>query len=78
LAESIVNSVADNLGSVNRGVMQANFAVLRRTNMPAVLVELGYLTNATEALNLNSPAWQRAVAGAIFEGIVSAVGPPSA
>jgi len=76
LAQSIVNSVAENLGSVNRGVMQANFAVLRRTNMPAVLVELGYLTNSTEALNLNSPAWQRAVANAIFEGIVDYTGLP--
>lgn len=76
LAQSIVNSVASELGSQNRGVMQANFAVLRRTNMPAVLVELGYLTNPTEALNLNSPAWQRAVAAAIFDGIVNAVGLP--
>ncbi len=76
LAQSIVNSVSQNLGSVNRGVMQANFAVLRRTNMPAVLVELGYLTNSTEALNLNSPAWQRAVANAIFEGIVDYTGLP--
>ena len=76
LAQSIVNSVSENLGSVNRGVMQANFAVLRRTNMPAVLVELGYLTNSTEALNLNSPAWQRAVANAIFEGIVDYTGLP--
>ena len=76
LAQSIVDSVAQQLGSRNRGVMQANFAVLRRSNMPAVLVELGYLTNATEALNLNSPAWQRAVAAAIFQGIVDAVGLP--
>lgn len=76
LAQSIVDSVSDDLGSVNRGVMQANFAVLRRSNMPAVLVELGYLTNATEALNLNSPAWQRAVAEAIFNGIVNDIGLP--
>ena len=76
LAQSIVDSISDQLGSVNRGVMQANFAVLRRTNMPAVLVELGYLTNATEALNLNSPAWQRAVAEAIFDGIVDYTGYP--
>ena len=75
LAQSIVNSVSNELGSRNRGVLQANFAGLRRTNMPAVLVELGYLTNATEALNLNSPAWQRAVAAAIFDGIVNAIGP---
>lgn len=76
LAQSIVDSISNDLGSVNRGVMQANFAVLRRTNMPAVLVELGYLTNATEALNLNSPAWQRAVAKAIFNGIVNSIGLP--
>ena len=76
LGQSIVDSVSENLGSRNRGVMQANFAVLRRTNMPAVLVELGYLTNPTEALNLNSPAWQRAVAAAIFEGIVDYTGLP--
>lgn len=76
LAQSIVDSISDQLGSVNRGVMQANFAVLRRTNMPAVLVELGYLTNATEALSLNSPAWQRAVAEAIFDGIVDYTGYP--
>ncbi len=76
LGQSIVDSVASELGSVNRGVMQANFAVLRRTNMPAVLVELGYLTNPTEALNLNSPAWQRAVADAIFQGIVNYTGYP--
>ena len=77
LAQSIVDSVSENLGSTNRGVMQANFAVLRRSEMPAVLVELGYLTNATEALNLNSPAWQKAVAAAIFEGIVNYTGLPT-
>lgn len=75
LGESILESISDNLGSVNRGVMAANFAVLRLTDMPAVLVELGYLTNSTEALNLNSPAWQRAVAQAIAEGVMNDIGP---
>ena len=71
-----MDSVSDELGSVNHGVMAANFVVLRRTEMPAVLVELGYLSNPTEALNLNSPAWQRAVARAIFDGIVNYTGYP--
>lgn len=75
LGESILESVSDRLGSINRGVMAANFAVLRLTDMPAVLVELGYLTNSTEALNLNSPDWQRAVAEAIAVGIISEIGP---
>ena len=69
LAQSIVDSVVSNLGSKNNGVRQANFAVLRRTRMPATLLELGYLTNPTEALNLNSPAWQRKMAQSIYYGI---------
>lgn len=75
LGASILESISDRFGSVNRGVMAANFAVLRRTRMPAVLVELGYLSNPTEALNLNSPAWQRAVAEAIAVGIIAEIGP---
>lgn len=74
LGQSILRSVSEELGSRNRGVMKANFAVLKRTDMPAVLLELGYLTNPTEALNLNSPLWQRKVAKAIYDGIVSYIG----
>ena len=75
LAQSIVSQVVGQLGSKDNGVRQANFAVLRRTRMPATLLELGYLTNPTEALNLNSPAWQRAVAKAIYDGIYDFVKP---
>ena len=75
LAQSIVDSVVRQLGSKDNGVRQANFAVLRRTNMPAVLLELGYLSNPTEALNLNSPAWQKAMAKAIYDGIYAYVKP---
>ena len=75
LGRSIVDSVVQELGSKDNGVRQANFAVLRRTRMPAVLLELGYLSNPTEALNLNSPAWQKAVAKAIYDGIYRFVKP---
>lgn len=75
LANAINSEVANSLGSIDRGVRDANFAVLRRTDMPAVLVELGYLTNPTEALNLNSTAWRSAVAREIAEAIQKAVPP---
>lgn len=75
LAQSIVSSVVSRLGSKDNGVLQANFAVLRRSDMPATLLELGYVSNPTEALNLNSPAWQRAVAQAIYDGIYNFVKP---
>ena len=44
---------------------QANFAVLRTSFMPAVLVELGFGTNAAEATSLTDAASQRAMAEAI-------------
>ena len=69
LAQSIQDSVVQRLGVKDNGVRQANFSVLRNTRMPAVLVELGYLSNPTEALNLNSPLWQNKMASAIADGI---------
>ena len=49
----------------NRGVKQANFAVLRTSFMPAVLIEIGFATNATEAAWIASTLPQRELAGAI-------------
>ena len=50
----------------SRGVKQAGFIVLWRSAMPSVLVEVGFLTNATEERFLNSGAGQTAMAGGIF------------
>ncbi len=57
LGESILRGLAETTGLPNRGVVQrTNLYVLRRTRMPAVLVELGFITNAGDAaLMANSP-----------------------
>jgi N-acetylmuramoyl-L-alanine amidase len=52
----------------NRGVKQANFAVLRTSFMPAVLIEIGFGTNAAEAAYISSPSRQRDLAAAIAAG----------
>lgn len=49
----------------NRGVKQANFAVLRTAYMPAVLIEIGFVSNPTEASYIGSTRRQRELAGAI-------------
>lgn len=49
----------------------ANFYVLRNAYVPAVLVEVGYLTNKYEARMLNSHYYQKQIASAIALGIVS-------
>src|ERR1041385_7398530 len=49
LASAIHHYVTGGAPSENRGVRRRGYYVLRRTNMPAVLVECGFLTNPTEA-----------------------------
>ena len=51
----------------NRGVKQAGFRVLVTAFMPAVLVELGFGTNADEATFMANPSKQRAIARAIAD-----------
>jgi len=55
----------------NRGVKEANFAVLRLTAMPAILVECEFLTNPTQLRFLASPRNQEKLAAAIADGIDS-------
>jgi N-acetylmuramoyl-L-alanine amidase len=53
----------------SRGVKQAGFMVLWNLPMPAVLIELGFLTNATEAQYMASEYGQTILASAIFRAI---------
>lgn len=54
---------------VDRGVAQAGFLVLRESSMPSVLIELGFINNATEAKYLASEIGQRSLASSIYAGL---------
>jgi N-acetylmuramoyl-L-alanine amidase len=54
----------------DRGVKQAPFTVLIGATMPAVLVELGFLTNPEEEARLNDPAYRRRLVDALVAAIV--------
>ena len=56
------------VGRRDRGVKQAGFLVLRRTTMPSILIELGFLTNKVEEDFLNSENGKAYMASAIFRG----------
>lgn len=53
---------------VDRGVRQAGFLVLRKSSMPSVLIELGFINNNAEAKYLSSNLGQRAMATSIYSG----------
>ncbi|MFQ5927594.1 MAG: N-acetylmuramoyl-L-alanine amidase [Terriglobia bacterium] len=53
----------------NRGVKQAPFVVLIGANMPCVLTEMAFLSNARDEKLLKAPRWRQRVAEALFAGI---------
>ena len=69
LASAIHYYVAGGAPTPNRGVRRRGFYVLRKTTIPAVLVECGFLTNATEANYAQSSAYQQKLAEEIGRGI---------
>jgi len=74
LALTIQNGLIDVHPGPNRGVQQANFAVLRGSYMPAVLVEIGFGSNQAEATFLSDQDNQRALARNIAESVVAYLG----
>lgn len=54
----------------DRGAKHGNFQVIRSNNLPAVLTELGFITNKNDASKLSSPYWRQIAAEAIYMGIL--------
>jgi N-acetylmuramoyl-L-alanine amidase len=69
LAETVLDSMTQVLGIANRGVKQAGFYVLGGAAMPAVLVEIGFLTNPKEERKLRDPHFREQAARAIYAGL---------
>jgi N-acetylmuramoyl-L-alanine amidase len=57
-----------------RNVRQAPFFVLRGAGMPALLVEMGYITEASDAKQLNSQAFRKKMMDSIASGILNYLG----
>jgi len=60
-------------GVRSRGIDRANFRVLAKTTSPALLVELGFLSNAAEAQLLATPQYRQHLAEVIGDGILAAL-----
>lgn len=71
LAESVRTSILQNIGTLkDRGTRKARFYVLRKSSMPSILVEAGYMSGREDNPRLGSPEYQNRMADAIARGIL--------
>ncbi len=69
LASAIHYYVAGGAPSLNRGVRRRGYYVLRKTTIPSVLVECGFLTNPSEAQSVQSSGYRQKLAEEIARGV---------
>jgi N-acetylmuramoyl-L-alanine amidase len=69
LAQALERAVIPAAGTVDDGVVHANYYVTKHTTMPAVLIETAFISNAADAARLADPAWLAAIARGIAGGI---------
>jgi N-acetylmuramoyl-L-alanine amidase len=75
LATYIQNSIIEEVGTYNRGLKDGSwFYITRNTIAPAVLTELGFVTNLDDAAKLSSDEYRAKFAQAIADGILKALG----
>ncbi len=74
LASAVHASVLEATGANDHNVRTANYYVLRETDMPAILVEMGYVTNAAELAQLLQPEYRAQLAQGIAAGILAYLG----
>lgn len=69
VAKIVQGELNEALGLTDRGVKQAPFRVLMGAAMPAILVELGYVSNPDEESKLRDPAYRDQLAAALVRAI---------
>jgi N-acetylmuramoyl-L-alanine amidase len=76
IAESILNSLKSTMGGSmpSRGLKEEEWFVVRRSRMPAVLVELGFVSNQADTVLMTTDTHLHKLTEAVYKGIVEFVG----
>ena len=74
LADSVRTALIDSIGTVDRGTQTCNFYVVKHTDMPAILVEISFISNPDEEKMMNSPEGIKKIAQGIADGIADYFG----
>ncbi len=70
LASYVHSGMMSKVRTVNRGVKFARFYVINHATCPAILVECGFVSNASERARMKSAWWRQSLAEGIADGIV--------
>ena len=70
LARIVHSNILQSLNIRDRNVRKARFYVLRKTSMPSILVETGFITGREDVANLTNSTYQNQMAEAIAQGII--------
>lgn len=74
LATAAYKNLIKNTSATARGVKTEQHVVTRTSEMPAILIELGFITNKDEALKLYTPSYQDLLAEAIAAAVIDNLG----
>ncbi len=69
LAKVVLDNVLSSTHAKSRGIKHGNFAVIRETRMPAILIEAGFLTNREESKLIEDPYYRNRLARGLAQGI---------
>jgi N-acetylmuramoyl-L-alanine amidase len=69
LAEIAIDNLVTNLGTVDRGAKDKSLHVIRETDMPAILVELAFLSNPKEEAQLKDAEFRQKAAEALYQSL---------
>jgi N-acetylmuramoyl-L-alanine amidase len=70
LARIVHSNILQSLNIRDRGVRRARFFVLRKSSMPSILVETGFMTGQQDVSRLVTPQYQAQMADAIARGVL--------
>ena len=74
LAESVHKELVPATGLYDRGLKTANYHVLRETDCPAILTEIGFISNPKEEALMKNSTWDNNISSAIAKGICNFIG----
>ena len=76
LAKMVQESAVAETGAGNNGAYAGTFSIVKNTDIPSVLIEVGYFSNVQDAANLTDDAYRNLMAKGIAKGVIRSLATP--